>query len=340
MPHASVKRSSPDPRRSERVVQRRTFAGGVAAAALGPAFARAAAAQTPALQTLQLGSNASDDVTPVLWAQHSGMFAKSGLAVEIQKFTSGSAVTAAVIGGALDVGKSSLLPLISARSHGVPIQLIAPGELWLTEKPISGMVVPKDSIVQSAKDLNGKTLPTPSLRDIIETSTRAWLDANGGDSKSVKFVEMPSSAVLAALLDGRVAAATLSNPYFGNVSASGKVRLLSRPEDAIAKRFMITAWFATESYIEKNRDALARFAQTIQLSATYTNAHHAETVPVTAPFWGLEPAVLAGMTRSTMGAIVDPKDIQPVIDAALKYGVIDKPVDVQQMIGAVALRPK
>ena len=44
---------------------------------------------------------------PVLWAQHSGMFAKAGLTVDIQKFTAGSAVTAAVVGGALDVGSPS-----------------------------------------------------------------------------------------------------------------------------------------------------------------------------------------------------------------------------------------
>ena len=51
------------------------------------------------------------------------------------------------------------------------------------------MVVPKDSPITSAKDLNGKTLPTPSLRDIIETSTRAWMDANG--AVYVVVVDMP-----------------------------------------------------------------------------------------------------------------------------------------------------
>jgi NitT/TauT family transport system substrate-binding protein len=320
-------------------VRRRNFAGSLAALAIARSALGPAQAQAPPF-ALQLGSNAADDVTPVLWAQHSGMFAKAGLTVDIQKFTAGSAVTAAVVGGALDVGKSSLLPLISARAHGVPLKLIAPGEIWLSEQPISGMVVLKDSPVASAKDLNGKTLPTPSLRDIVETSSRAWIDANGGDSKTVHFVELPSAAVLAALLDGRVAAATLSNPYFGNVAASGKVRILSRPEDAIAKRFMITAWFATETYIEKNRDALTKFVQTIAQAALYTNAHHAETVPVTAPFWGLDPAVLAGMTRSYVGSSVDPRDIQPLIDVALKYGTIDKPIDVGQMISSVALRPR
>jgi ABC-type nitrate/sulfonate/bicarbonate transport system substrate-binding protein len=85
---------------------------------------------------------------------------------------------------------------------------------------------------------------------------------------------------------------------------------------------------------------LTKFVQTIAQAALYTNAHHAETVPVTAPFWGLDPAVLAGMTRSYVGSSVDPRDIQPLIDVALKYGNIDKPIDVGQMISSVALRPR
>ena len=48
---------------------------------------------------LRVGTNAADDVTPLLWAKATGMFAKAGLNVDIQKMTSGSAVTAAVIGG-------------------------------------------------------------------------------------------------------------------------------------------------------------------------------------------------------------------------------------------------
>ena len=176
-------------------MRRRDFAGSLAALAVARAATRPLNAQTPPF-ALQLGSNAADDVTPVLWAQHSGMFAKAGLAVDIQKFTSGSAVTAAVVGGALDVGKSSLLPLISARSHGVPVQLIAPAELSVGEDPSAGIIVLKDGPIKSARDLNGSTLPSPSLRDYFWIADRAWIDANGGDSKTVKFIELPISAML------------------------------------------------------------------------------------------------------------------------------------------------
>ena len=46
------------------------------------------------------------------------------------------------------------------------------------------------------------------------------------------------------------------------------------------------------------------------------------------------------MTRAHVGAVVDPKEIQPLIDAAVRYGTIEKPIDAGEMIGSIALRPR
>ena len=170
---------------------------------------------------------AADDVTPILYAQKTGMFAKAGLDVDLQKFNSGSAVTAAVIGGAIDIGKSSIIPLINAHVHGVPLQIVASGELRLTNEPISGMIVKKDSPITSARDLVGKTVAVVALGDLTHTGVRAWLDQNGVNSKSVRYLELPSSAVLAALNDGRIDAANVSNPIFTQIVSSGQVRIIS-----------------------------------------------------------------------------------------------------------------
>lgn len=317
---------------------RLTFTRALAAAALaGPALP-AFAQSTPL--TLHVGTNAADDVTPLLWAKASGMFAKAGLDVDIQKLTSGSAVTAAVLGGTLDVGRTSLLPLISARSRGVPIQLIAPAEISMGEDPSAGLIVLKDSPVKSGRDLNGTTLPSPSLRDYFEVATRAWIDATGGDSKTVKFVELPISSMLAALENGRVAAAALPNPFFSNALGTGKVKVIGRPNTAIAKRFLVTGYAATEAFIAQNHDALVKFTQTLHQSVLYTNTHQAETVAVTAPFWGVDPSVVANMERTPSALTLDAKDVQPLIDAALRYGVIDKPMRAETMIASVAVRGK
>jgi len=318
------------------MLSRLDFTRAVAALALTGA-ARPLSVQT-ALVPLHVGTNAPDDVPPLLWAKASGMFAKAGLDVQIDKLTSGSAVTAAVIGGTLDIGRTSLLPIIAATSRGVPVQIIAPAEVSIGEDPTGGIIVLKDSPVHTGKDLNGSTLPSPSLRDYFEVSTRAWIDANGGDSRTVKFIELPIAADLPALVAGRVMAAGLPNPFLANALASGKVRLLGRPSIAIAKRFLVTAWVSTETFISAHHDALTKFAQTLHEATLYTNAHPAETVAVTSAFWGVDASVVSTMARAPAASTVDPKDIQPLIDVALRYGVIDKPMRAETMISAVAVR--
>ncbi len=321
-----MKNSGQMPKRSEFA---RTLAGAAFTAAAVPAAAQTAVAK------LRVGTNAADNITDLLWAKVTGMFAKAGLDVDVQKMSSGAAVTAAVLGGALDIGRSSVLPLISARSRGIPVQLIAPGEMGFADDPSGAIVTLKDSTVRTGRDLNGSTLPSPALRDYFEITLRAWIDGNGGDSRTVKFVELPVAADLAALESGRVAAAAMANPILAGVLASGKVRLLGRPNAAIGKRFLLTGWFATESFIAANRDALAHFGETLRQATIYTDAHQTEAAAVTAPYWGLDPSIIAAMPRRPAGTTLDPKDLQPLIDVAVRYGVIDKPVSADAMIALI-----
>lgn len=292
----------------------------------------AASVAQPALVTIRVASQPADDVTPVLYAQHAGLFAKAGLDVQITRMVSGAAVTAAVVGGSVDIGKSSLMPLINAHARGFPLVLIAPGELWLSTAPISGLVALKSSGIRSGRDLDGKTVSTAALKDLLELGTRLWVDQHGGDAQTLHFIELPTSAVPDALADGRIAAANLSNPNLAEVVASGKVRIIGRPDDAIAKRFLITGWFANAAYVAKNRDAIERFARVVRAAAAYTNAHHAETVPLIAPFWGIDADVIAHMERATSGGALDPREIQPMIDAAARYKIIDHAFNASELL--------
>jgi NitT/TauT family transport system substrate-binding protein len=286
----------------------------------------------PALTVVRVASNTNDDVTPLLYALHTHMFEKVGLQVEISPMRSGSAVTAAVIGGSIDIGKSSILPLVSAYFRKLPVAAVAPGELWLQNSPISALVADKSAGITSAKDLAGKVVAVQALRDFSEFALRAWVDSNGGDSSTLKVVEVPQSSILAALQDGRVVAANMSNPGLATVLASNTVKLVGRPDDAIGKHYLLTAWFASTSYIAAHPDVIRKFADVMSQAARYTNTHHAETVPLTAPFWGIDPNVLSHMPRAEIGDRLDAADLQPVINLAAKYDVIDKSFDANELI--------
>ena len=50
-------------------------------------------------------------------------------------------------------------------------------------------------------DLNGKTAATPALNDLNQLVISTWVDKNGGDSKTMKWIEFPNSGLGAALAD-------------------------------------------------------------------------------------------------------------------------------------------
>jgi NitT/TauT family transport system substrate-binding protein len=301
-----------------------------AAAAL---TARRAGAQSPApLTPLHIASTANDDISAALYALHADLFKKAGLDVQLSTLTSGSAISAAVAGGAIDIGRSSMLPLIAARSRGIAFQLVAPAGLYLATAPISALVVPVASPVKTASDLAGKIVSVPALGDLDSVGVHAWLDANGGDSKATQYVEMPGTAVVAELSGGRVAAGTLQNPYLAQALRGGAVRLLAYHVSAIGPRLLQSSWFVTSAFLDKNPAAVRAFARVMQVASSYSNTHQAQTAELLAAFTKMDPATVAGMARITFAPSFDPAQIQPLIDAAAKYKAIDKVFDAREFI--------
>jgi NitT/TauT family transport system substrate-binding protein len=306
--------------------------GFIALAAGFAATARYAGAQAPSMVSLRVASAPDEDVLGALWAQKSGIFRKYGLDVNIQLMNSGAAVGAAVVGGSIDIGKSSLISLISAHMRNIPFVLIAPAGVYNSKAPIVGLLVKKGSPLRTARDLDGKTISVPSLNDQYAIAIKAYMDKHGGDSSSLKFLELPNSAVPQALAEGRIDAASIANPILSEALASGNVELIGRTFDAIGPHFIQACYFTTSDYANRNRDVVERFARAIAESGAYCNAHPSETVATLSAFTKVPESVISHMTRTEIGTTLDPKEIQPLIDAAAKYKAISAAFDARAMI--------
>jgi NitT/TauT family transport system substrate-binding protein len=311
------------------MLNRRVALLGGAAAALTASRARA---QTTALTSLHIASTANDDITAALYALHADLFKKTGLDVQLSTLTSGSAISAAVAGGALEIGRSSMIPLISARSRGIAFQLVAPAGLYLATAPITALVVPVSSSIRTASDLAGKVVSVPALGDLDGVGVRNWIDANGGDSKATQYIEMPGTAVISELAGGRVAAAALENPFMAQALKGGTVRVLGYHLSSIGPRLLQSSWFSTSAFVEKNAAVVRAFAGAIQFASAYCNTHQAQTAELLAAFTKMDPATVAGMSRVTFASNLDPIQIQPLIDVAAKYKTIDKAFDAHEFI--------
>ena len=201
------------------------------------------------------------------------------------------------------------------------------------------MLVRKDDPIHSAKDLAGKTIGSPALKDLDWVASTAWINQNGGNSKNSKFVELPNPALLPALLDGRIDAFSLGMPWVQQALDSGKVRILGKSFEAIAPRFLMTAWFSTGDFASKNKEAVQGFERAMRDASVYNNAHHDQMVPLLAEFTKLDPTLIARTIKGSQPSFLDPKTVQPMIDVSAKYQLIDKAFSAGDIISPVALKP-
>jgi NitT/TauT family transport system substrate-binding protein len=309
---------------------RRTWlAGSVACGALA---ARGGAVRAQALTAIRLGTTIADDLTPVEFAVRNGAYRRAGLDVQIMPATNGSVIAAGVLGGGFDAGKSSLVALMSAHLRGLPVTVLAPAAIYDPKAPFSELAVAADSTAKSGRDLNGKLIGVSALNDLNSVATQAWVDANGGDSSTLKFVEIPNSAIGVAVAEHRIEAAGMQQPWLAQGIEAGQVRVLGLQMDAIGPGFWLSAWFTTTDFAAKHPDAVRAFVRVTLETATYTNAHHAETAPLVAEFSKIPLPVVQKMVRTTMGTVVNAAGVQPLIDIAVKYKLIRRAFPASEIL--------
>jgi NitT/TauT family transport system substrate-binding protein len=287
------------------------------------------------LQTVAVASALADDIAPLLYGISSGIFAKLGLDVQLQPVNSGAAAAAAVLGGTLQIAKSGTMAIIIAHNRGLPLTIIWPAAISTTAAPMCGLIVSKAGGISSGKDCNGKTFTGASLQDLNQLAAMAWVDANGGDSKTMKFLEIPASATIAALESGRIDGATVLNPILQNALRTPTIKLLANPFDTVSRHFCSSTWFTTTDYVEKNPDIVRRFVSGLLQATRYEYAHPTEMGKVLAPFLKQDEAVLAAFPRTTDGLTLDTADFQPVIELAARYGTIPKSFPAKDVITAL-----
>jgi NitT/TauT family transport system substrate-binding protein len=281
---------------------------------------------------LTIGTIPIDPTAEVYYAQAMGFFKKAGLNVTITPFTSGGAIASAVAGGAVDIGLADSVSMASAHAHGLPLTYLAPAGVFKKGAETYQIAVPAASPIKTAKDFDGKTIAVNGLKNITEIPTDAWIDNNGGDAKSVKFIEMPYPAMLAALDAKSVDGVALVEPFVTFALAKGIYRLIPLTEKGLAPQFAVAGWSTTTGWARKHPDLAKKFIAVMAETAEWANANHAQSARILASVSKMPAEVAGKMGRTFYGERLEPALLQPVIDATAKYGVIAKSFPAAEII--------
>lgn len=301
------------------------------------ALSSASATGQSAGDRIRVGVGPDDDSLPLVYAAQAGLFQRAGLNVELERLSGGAAVSAALAGNSLEIGKAASASAIAAYARGLPFTVIGSVSYYDAKNPNIALLVDGRSGIRTAKDLIGQTLGAVSLQDLGSLGTFAWLDQRGVDWHDVRFLEIPASAALPAIEARRIVGMPVYEPFYSSDVATGEVRVIGYPFDAIADRFTVALMLANVAWVNDHPELVGRFLQTLQQASTYVAAHERELVPMLAQFSGADPALLSKIKHNGRGVAITPGDLQPVIDIEAKYGVIPKAFPAAGMICSCAL---
>jgi NitT/TauT family transport system substrate-binding protein len=290
----------------------------------------AANAQTT-LPTVRAAWFPSEAAAQIYFAKEMGFFQKEGLNVEIQTIGNTSAIAEAVASNNADIGFSAILSIAVAYKKGIPFTIVAAGNVYESSAPIAAIMVAQNSPIHTAKDLNGKTIGANSVKSISEYGPRAWIDKNGGDSSTVKFLELQFPAMPAAVAAGRIDAEWLTEPFVA-VGKKSDGRVLAYAFDAIGKEFLVSGWFATSPWAKEHPDLVARFAAGMRDAARWANANPAKSGEILLDHIKMDPAVFASVVRTRFADHLSAADVQPQVDLAAHYGLFPQTFSAAELI--------
>jgi NitT/TauT family transport system substrate-binding protein len=303
-------------------------AGGLAAAG-SAALAFRASAQS----RLNVGYMKIGDLSPFFLAMEKDYFKGAGLDINLASMVGGAAIMPALASGSINIGWSNVISIYQGHLQGFDFRFVANGAINKRgTNDVFGVCVAPDSPIKSGKDFAGRTVAVNTLRNIMHSATAHWIDANGGDSGSVKWVEIPFPQMAPALVNKQVDAYGAVEPFVTVPVLNKQARLLGRQLGAMAPRLIIASYFGSEDWIGRNTAAVKGFVAALNRGIDAHNANPDEAKAVLAKHTGLKPELFKNMPLPAFEKKIVESDFQPMLDVALRYKFVARKFPISEVI--------
>jgi ABC-type nitrate/sulfonate/bicarbonate transport system substrate-binding protein len=219
-------------------------------------------------------------------AQAQGFFADEGLTVHVKNLASGVAVVQGVVGGSLDVGATSIEPVVNADAQGGGLVVVGSYADRLTVS----MVTPTS--IRTPAQLRGKRLGIQTVGAFREVMTRMVLAGAGLTPSDVAYVPVSSDGYIGALTQGTIQSAILQQEQVTNVlQRDHNLHVLVNLYQARPEYFYGT-YVVTRTWLAHNQNVAKRFLTAIVRAHRFMYKNKAATVRIVAQATGFSQQVI------------------------------------------------
>jgi ABC-type nitrate/sulfonate/bicarbonate transport system substrate-binding protein len=261
---------------------------------------------------------------PMIHAIEGKFFENQGLKPAVQQFTSANDALDALLGGSTFV--NAAIPLQNLAS----IQQQRPNTLGIfalvlsdNQHPLSYLVVPSKSNINSASDLQGKTIVVfPGSHS--ETLTRLTLNKIG--VSNVTFIKRAPSDMPKALQGGDADAGILYDPVATQASLDGWGRIVERAfwENHLLPVLVVGAYTYNMAEAEKNPETARRVFAALEAAIADAKQNPRNAKMVMKKYLGVSEKVIDQLpnARVELARDIDPKLLDQTVEIYAANGII------------------
>jgi len=250
-----------------------------------------------------------------------------GYTVEWKEFQSGPMLVEALNAGSIDVGRTGNTPAIFAQAAGASIVFLAAGKPKFLG---SGILVPKDSPIQSVADLKNKTIGFAKGSSSHYLLLKALEDVGLNVQNITPAFLQPGDARI-AFEQGKIDAMVVWDPYTASTEINSKGKMLTNGEGLSSDRDFFVA---TEKFASNHQEVTGIFIEYVEKYSKWANNNHDALVSMLAPILHIDKPTIERMVKRREYGIDEMSDEiiqeqQDIADIFYELNIIPKQINVE-----------
>lgn len=271
--------------------------------------------------------------TGALWAAiDEGIFEKHGLNVEVVPAQGGANAIPALLSGDIQFAIGQPFGPIRADLQDLGVAIIGNYANSLAEgTDVNAVVVPAGSAITRPADLSGKTVSVNTIGAAGDLTIRKAVDDDGGDSSTIKFVEVAFPDVPAQLDAGTMDAAWAPDPFRAIVEGKGGTSIVA-PYQATIPGLTVLTSITTQDLIDSDAELVADYAAAMEEALTFAASNEEAVRAAIATNLKISTEAAAGITLPTFTWDLSGAGIEELGALAVTYKYIDAEPDFSRLV--------
>ena len=232
-------------------------------------------------------------------AKDQGFFAAHGIDATLQLMTNNAtSIPSALVGDSIQVGGTTLPVVLQADDSGLNVKAIAGSGSYYPDNRLSAILVPADSAVKTAKDLEGKNVGVTGINNMVHIVVTKWFADHGADPKKIHFVEIQIQQTADLVKSKQLDAVVAFEPFLSRIVNSGSGRVLAYYTDFIPQGTATMVWAVAGDYAAAHPQTIANIRAALADALAYHDAHPDQDETTLEHFLPVPPAILKTIPRS------------------------------------------